>query len=111
MKNILKILLIICLVAPVLTGADNQKEAEIQIKLGIKAAQSNQWAEAFYRWLKAVELDPNNYAAHNNLAVAFEQFGFFENALEEYEIAFKLAPDNLSIKSNIASFKEINKVK
>lgn len=111
MKKGIKILAILVFLLTLLVEANNKNEAELQIKLGIKAAFNNQWAESLYRWTKAIDLEPNNFAAHNNLAVAYEQFGYFDNALEEYEIAYKLAPDNLSIKSNIASFKETYKVK
>ncbi len=97
MKKVLKILIIVGIIFPLFSNANNRNEAEL--------------GEAIYRWKKAIELNPNSFEAHNNLAVAFEQFGYFENALEEYEIAYKLSPNNLSIKSNIASFKESYKVK
>lgn len=87
------------------------EEAKKHIELGIKAAQEGIWDEAAFRWKKATELDPNNAAAHNNLAIAYEQMGLFDLALEEYEIAFKLAPDEPPIKANISSFKEAYKIK
>lgn len=88
-----------------------QERVRKQIELGIKAAVASHWDEALYRWKKATELDPKNAAAHNNLAVALEQFGYFDLAVKEYEIAFKLAPGNQAIKTNIGSFKESYKIK
>ncbi|OGF59753.1 MAG: hypothetical protein A2Y62_05035 [Candidatus Fischerbacteria bacterium RBG_13_37_8] len=111
MKRIIFITTVLLLAMYVFTVAGDKSDAELQIELGIKAAKNNQWQEAAYRWKKATELESNNAAAHNNLAVAYEELGFFDAALEEYEIAYKLAPDNLSIKANITSFKESYKLK
>jgi len=90
---------------------NSSEQAKKQIELGIKAAKEGFWNEALFRWKKACEIDSNNAAAHNNLAIAFEQAGLFELALQEYEIAFRLAPDEPSIKANISSFKEAYRTK
>ena len=88
-----------------------QEQVRKQIELGIRAAKASQWDEALFRWKKATELDPQNASAHNNLAVAYEQFGYYDAAIKEYEIAFKLAPANTAIKTNISAFKESYKRK
>lgn len=92
-------------------STSTQDQVRKQIELGIKAAVASHWDEALYRWKKATEMDPKNAAAHNNLAVALEQFGYFDSAVKEYEIAFKLAPGNQAIKTNIGSFKDSYKIK
>jgi type IV pilus assembly protein PilF len=88
--------------------ADARSEAKAQVEFGIKVAQSGLWKEAQYRWLKAVELDPSYAPAWNNLAVAYEQEGKFEDARKAYERALALDPKNISIRTNFDLFKEIN---
>ena len=66
------------------------------------------WNEALYRWQKATELDPTYAAAWNNLAIAYEHEGKFEEAKKAYEKALQLDPKNLMIRQNYDLFKEIN---
>ena len=76
-----------------------------QLNFGIAAAQKDLWDEAIFRWKKVLETTPHSAAAHNNLAVAYEKKGSWEEAKKEYEIAFKLSPENTYIKSNYQNFK------
>jgi len=71
-----------------------------QIRFGIKAAESNLWDEALFRWEKALEADPNDAAAYNNLGVAYERKGLWQEAEKAYLQALKLAPNNKYIKYN-----------
>jgi tetratricopeptide (TPR) repeat protein len=80
-----------------------------QIRFGVWATRQNLWDEAVFRWKKALETEPKSYAAHNNLAVAYEKKGLFDEALKEYEIALQLAPNNSYVKSNYQNCKEILK--
>ncbi len=77
-----------------------------QIQFGIFAAQNDLWDEAIFRWKKAVQVNPESAAAHNNLAVAYEKKGLLEEAEKEYETALKLDPKNSYIKSNLENFKK-----
>lgn len=88
--------------------AGQAKGAKSQVEFGIAVAQKNLWKEALYRWQKAVELDPGYAAAWNNLAIAWEHEGNFEEARKAYEKALGLDPKNLFIKQNYELFKEIN---
>jgi Tfp pilus assembly protein PilF len=76
-----------------------------QLDFGILAAQRDLWDEAIFRWKKAVELEPESSSAHNNLAVAYEKKGKWEEAKKEYETALKLNPKNEYIQSNFEKFK------
>ena len=77
-----------------------------QLHFGIQAAQKELWEEAIFRWKKTIQSNPSSAAAHNNLAVAYEKKGLWEEARKEYEIALKLSPNNSHIKSNFSNFKE-----
>jgi Tfp pilus assembly protein PilF len=88
--------------------AGQARGAKSQVEFGIAVAQKNLWKEALYRWQKAVELDPGYAAAWNNLAIAWEHEGNFEEARKAYEKALSLDSKNLFIKQNYELFKEIN---
>ena len=86
--------------------AETSDEVKGQIKFGVRAAQDDHWDEAIYRWRKALQLDPNNFMAHNNLAVAYEQMGEYELALEEYLIAYRVNSENQNVKNNLDRFRD-----
>lgn len=90
----------------VLAEDDREKASKRQVAFGIEVAQLGLWKEAVYRWEKAVELDPSNASARNNLAVAYEQTGEFDAANEQYERALELSPNNIYIRQNYELFRE-----
>ena len=77
-----------------------------QVGFGIWAADNDLWEEAIFRWKKVLAQDPQSVAAHNNLAVAYEKKGLWEDARKEYEAALKLAPGNSWVKLNFKNFKD-----
>ena len=79
---------------------------ENQLHFGIEAAQKDLWDEAIFRWKKVLVSNPKSTAAHNNLAVAYEKKGIWEEAKKEYELALSLAPENTYIKTNYQNFKK-----
>jgi Flp pilus assembly protein TadD len=88
--------------------ADARSDSKAQVEFGIAAAQRELWKEALYRWKRAVELDPTYAAAYNNLAIAHEHEGEFDEARKAYERAIELEPENTLIKQNYDLFREIN---
>jgi Flp pilus assembly protein TadD len=88
--------------------AADRSAAKEQVDFGIKVAQNGLWREAQYRWERAVELDPTYAEAWNNLAIAYEQAGRFDDARKAYETAIKHDPKNMLIRQNYDLFKEIN---
>ena len=88
------------------TRADEKSDAKKQVEFGIEVARRGLWYEAIFRWKKAVELDPQNASARNNLGVAYEQSGQFELAEGEYERALELAPNSVYIRQNYELFRE-----
>ncbi len=77
-----------------------------QIRFGIQSAQKDLWDEAIFRWKKAVLSNPKASAPHNNLAVAYESKGLWQEAKQEYEIALKLDPKNSLIQENYEKYKK-----
>jgi Tfp pilus assembly protein PilF len=91
-----------------ITTTDTARElAEAQVEFGIRVAQKKLWREAAYRFEKAVEVDPTYPAAWNNLAIAYEEQGKFQDADNAYTRAVKLDPDNILIRQNYDLFKEV----
>jgi len=104
------VVLIVGAAAPARARAnDNDRDkSKEQVEFGIRVAQNGLWNEALYRWQKAVEIDPTYAAAWNNLAIAYEHEGKFEDAKKAYERAMELDPKNLMIRQNYDLFKEIH---
>jgi Tfp pilus assembly protein PilF len=88
-------------------SADRRSEAKAQVDFGIELAQKQLWKEAEFRWEKAVELDPKYAAAWNNLGIAYEQQGKFDDAKKAYDKANTLEPKNTLIRQNYDMFMEI----
>jgi Flp pilus assembly protein TadD len=108
MRRLISFSVVILLTAATAARAQDRGASREQIEFGIKVAQLNLWNEALYRWQKATELDPTYAAAWNNLAIAYEHEGKFDEAKKAYEKALQLEPKNLMIRQNYDLFKEIN---
>jgi Tfp pilus assembly protein PilF len=77
-----------------------------QNDFGVNMARMNLWREAMFRFKKAVQVNPQDPMAHNNLAVAYEANGDFEAARREYLEALRLDRSNDYIKKNYSRFSE-----
>jgi tetratricopeptide (TPR) repeat protein len=89
----------------VLITCCSRPQIQTQLHFGILAAQKDLWDEAIFRWKKVLQADPDSAAAHNNLAVAYEKKGLWEEAEREYEAALKLKPNHEFITANYEKFK------
>lgn len=67
---------------------------EAQIILGVNKMRDLDWSGAEKEYRRAVALNPNNAAAHDNLCVHLSQMGRLDEALKECQIAQELDPDN-----------------
>jgi Flp pilus assembly protein TadD len=105
--RVLPVLVALALAAPAVSAQDRDGAKE-QVEFGIKVAQTGLWREAQYRWERAVQLDATYAEAWNNLAIAYEHAGRFDDARKAYETAIKLDPKNVMIQQNYDLFKEIN---
>jgi len=76
------------------------------LETGIAAALEDRWDEAVALWQQALSGSPSAAAAaRNNLAVAFERKGAWEEARGQYEAALALDPGNPTIRENFERFK------
>ncbi len=57
-----------------------------------------QTEKAIISYKKAVQLNPNNDVAHDNLAFLYHELKIYEKALQEIDIALKLNPNNFIYK-------------
>ncbi len=87
------------------TSADTNK-AETQSQFGVRMAKMNLWREAMFRFRRAVQINPDDAEAHNNLAVALEANGNFDEAAKEYREALRLDRTDPHIQKNYSRFVE-----
>ncbi len=80
--------------------------AEAQIQFGVDMAKRGLWNEALFRFEQAENIDPQNYRVWNNLAVAYEATGQFDQALDAYQQALRMQPDNRELRRNYSRFVE-----
>ncbi len=104
-KKHLSSLLVFVPLVLILSGCAPTMKTNDQMKFGIQAAQKELWNEAIFRWEKVLKINPESGAAYNNLAVAYEKNGEWDNAEKAYEAAMKFAPKNKYIQGNYEKFK------
>src|SRR2546421_2353782 len=81
-------------------------QPQTQDNFGVRMARLNLWREAMFRFRRAVQINPSDAMAHNNLAVAYEANGDFDNARKEYLEALKLDRTNAYIQKNYSRYVE-----
>ena len=104
MKSRLTCLICTMLLLVILFSACSSTRPMDQIEFGIKAARLDLWDEAIFRWKKYLQAEPESAAARNNLAVAYEKKGLWEEAKEQYDLAKKYDPKDKHILSNYKQF-------
>jgi len=82
------------------------KQASEEMEFGYKAAKRGYWQEALERFELADELTPNQARILNNVAVALEANGRFDEARAAYEAALALDPTSSALKKNLSRFEE-----
>lgn len=101
---------LVCLSAVLLflaPGAIHAKDqASSQLAFGVDMARRGLWKEALFRFQQAEKLEPENPRIQSNLGVAAEAAGQFDKALEYYQKALRLAPNDKGIRTNYTRFVE-----
>jgi len=80
--------------------------AASQLEFGIEMARRGLWNEALFRFEQARRAQPADGKVLNNLAVAYEAVGRFDDALATYKEATRLAPGERGLKVNYSKFLE-----
>ena len=76
-----------------------------QVEFGIESAQKGLWNEAIFRWKRSLKINPYSPILHNNLAVAYETLGRYEEAAKEYEKALEFGRNRFKdIRENYEQF-------
>lgn len=88
------------------SGYGPARSPDAQLAFGVDMAKRGLWDEALFRFRQADRIDPNNPQVVNNLAVAHEATGRFEEALELYRRALQLSPSDRTLRRNYSRFIE-----
>ena len=100
---------LVALLALAATGCAGARPSETpgaQISFGVKMAQQGLWNEALFRFEQARKSSPRDAAVLNNLAVAYEAVGRFDDALATYREALESSPSNRGLRQNYTRFVE-----
>ncbi|HPR64781.1 MAG TPA: tetratricopeptide repeat protein [Thermoanaerobaculia bacterium] len=93
--------LIILLILVGLSACSTASSQAKQIAgFGTEMAKEGLWREAEFRWRQALELSPDDFRLYNNLAIAAEIRGDYDEALELYEKALNLNPRDKTVRKN-----------
>ena len=96
-KRYNSLVLIAALICLILSGCGLSRDVD-QItaynQFAIRAAQAQLWNEAVFRWNQVIDVDPENAKAYNNLGVAYEALGKIDEAVDAYQRATALEPNN-----------------
>ena len=87
-------------------AAKGDPDAKEQLRFGVDMARRGLWNEALFRFEQVRKLAPSDPKALNNLAVAYEAVGRFDEADATYLEALRVAPGNREIKRNATRFRE-----
>lgn len=87
-------------------GDQNAKSADGDLKKGYQAAKRGYWQEAMARYEHASKKVPNDAEVWNNLGVALEAIGHYDEAGDAYVKALKIDPGNQKIRRNFGLFNE-----
>lgn len=107
----LKKIIIILILVVVLSGCSAKKVYKSEFDFANKMAQEGLWKEAHYRWKIILAEGKESAALYNNIAVALEHMGRFEEAEESYKKALELSPNNSTIQGNYDKLKKLLKKK
>jgi tetratricopeptide (TPR) repeat protein len=82
-------------------GADDQNFSA-WMALGATEFASDRYYEAAQAFDAAKRLQPSRFEPHFNLGTVFEFVGHYQKAIDAYEIALALAPDQVEVMENLA---------
>ena len=99
------LLVALCSMALPAEAARND-ELDDQLSFGIDMARRGLWNEALFRFSRVLKERPGDVRVLNNMAVAYEAIGMFDQALEHYKRALEGDSSNRELRRNYAQFVE-----
>lgn len=84
----------------------NKAAVETEYKFANRLAAEGLFKEALMRWEKLLKEGKENAAIHNNIAVALEKMGRFDEAEASYKKALAISPNNPTIQNNYDKLKK-----
>jgi tetratricopeptide (TPR) repeat protein len=106
MRPSLGILALSVLLAASLEAKEKPTRAHDQVQFGVDMAQRGLWSEALFRFRQAERLGDNRASVFNNIAVAYEALGLFDQAQAYYKKGLDQDPRNVGLKRNYSRFVE-----
>jgi Flp pilus assembly protein TadD len=88
------------------SGGAPSRQADDQLGIGTKAAERGYWQEALFRFERADQARPDDAEILNNMAVALEALGRYDDALAAYKRALEISSKSTIIRRNYARFAE-----
>jgi len=88
------------------SGGAAARSANDEVVEGVRVARLGYWQEAHFRFSRAHEIEPDDVVILNNLAVALEALGRYDEALASYKEALQKEPSNATVRKNYARFAE-----
>ena len=84
--------------------ASKEEAARINRDLGLAYLRQGDLDQALVKLEKSIEEDPDNATAHRALGLVYERLDELKGAEREYRTAFKLAPDDPDVVSQLAVY-------
>ena len=82
-------------------GSDKPNYSRVHNRLGTDLMREKKYDESVKEFQQALEEDPKNAGAHNNLGIAFERLGR-DDAAEQFKLAISIQPDFAMAHFNLA---------
>jgi type IV pilus assembly protein PilF len=83
---------------------DKKQVSDTYYQLGVRYLDMNKIEEAKENLIRAIDEDSDNAKAHNALAFLYEKLKQFDDAEDEYQIAFDIKPDDFGTQNNLGRF-------
>ena len=106
MRWLLGVLALAILSGGCVSSRGPEGQARAQMREGVRSAQRSYWQEALFRFERARDLEPSDGEVLNNLAVALEALGRYDEALAVYKQALKGPKKSSIVRKNYARFAE-----
>jgi tetratricopeptide (TPR) repeat protein len=106
MRFRLGILALSVLLATSVEAKEKPPRAQGQVDFGVDMARRGLWSEALFRFRQAERLGDSRASVLNNIAVAYEALGLFDQAQTYYKKALDQDPRNVGLKRNYSRFVE-----